>query len=79
MEILVVVLIWLVCGFIGSAIMSGKGHGSCGGWALGLLLGPIGIVIALLWRPTIESEAERQLEIDREIRRRRDQGRRGPP
>ena len=50
MEVLFVV-VWLVCGAIGAAIMSGKGRSGVGGFALGVLLGPIGLIIALLLSP----------------------------
>ena len=45
MEFLV---IWLVCGLIAAAIASGKGRSGCGGFAIGILLGPLGIVWALV-------------------------------
>lgn len=48
MELLV---IWIVCGVIGGLIMSNKGRSGCGGVALGGLLGPLGIVLALVTRP----------------------------
>ena len=65
MEILVILVIWLGCGVVGAMIMSGRGRSGCGGFALGVLLGPIGLIIALLVRPSEEHEAERQLEIER--------------
>ena len=46
MEILII--IWLLFGVAAAAIMGNKGRSGCGGFALGFLLGPIGIVIALL-------------------------------
>ena len=70
MEIFVLVLIfWIVFGVVGAMIMSGKGRSGCGGFALGVLLGPIGLIMALLFRPSEENEAERQLRIE-EIKRR---------
>ena len=56
MEVLFVV-VWLVCGAIGAAIMCS----GVGGFALGVLLGPIGLIIALLLSRSEENEAERQL------------------
>jgi hypothetical protein len=47
MEILALV-IWLICGFICSSILSSGGRSSCGGFLLGFVFGPLGIVIALL-------------------------------
>jgi len=46
MEILLI--IWIVCGVIGGMILSNKGRSGCGGFALGFLLGPFGIIIALV-------------------------------
>ena len=64
MEILIFIVIWLVFGAVGAMIMSGKGRSGCGGFALGVLLGPIGLIVALLMRPSDENEAERQLRIE---------------
>jgi len=41
------VLIWFCCGIIASMIAKNKGNDGCGGFILGLILGPIGIIIAL--------------------------------
>jgi hypothetical protein len=46
MEVLLV--LWLLCGIAGGIILSNKGRSGCGGFALGFLLGPIGLVIALV-------------------------------
>ncbi|MEI9927735.1 MAG: zinc ribbon domain-containing protein [Sphingomonas sp.] len=46
MEILVI--IWLVFGFAAMAVMQNKGRSGCGGFALGFLLGPFGLIIALV-------------------------------
>ena len=72
MEIVVVLLIWLAFGVVGAMIMSGKGRTGCGGFALGVVLGPIGLIVAMLFRPSVENEAERQLRIEELKRRRRD-------
>ncbi len=72
MEIIVVLIIWLAFGAVGAMIMSGKGRTGCGGFALGVALGPIGLIIAMLFRPSVENEAERQLRIEELKRRRRD-------
>lgn len=37
-------IFWVICGFIGAAIGSNKNMG-CAGFLLGVLLGPIGIII----------------------------------
>ena len=64
MEILIFLVIWIAFGVIGAMIMSGKGRSGCGGFALGVVLGPIGLIMALLMRPSEENEAERQLRIE---------------
>ncbi len=69
MEILLIILIWLGCGVVGAMIMSGRGRSGGAGFALGVLLGPIGLIIALLIRPSIEHEAQRQLQIEAVKRR----------
>ena len=47
MIVFVCILGWIVCALVGAALASEKGRGSHG-FLLGLLFGPIGIVIALL-------------------------------
>ncbi len=46
MEILLV--IWGLFGVAAAVVMNNKGRSGCGGFALGFLLGPIGLVIALV-------------------------------
>ena len=43
---LLIVAIWVACGFAAAFITKGKNRGSALGWILGLVLGVIGIVIA---------------------------------
>jgi len=38
------VVVWIICGVLGGMIGSGKGKKGMG-WALGLILGPIGVII----------------------------------
>jgi len=55
---MIYVILWLVCAFIGMSIGKGKGKGGAG-FALGLFLGPIGIIIiALMKEDTAKVEAE---------------------
>jgi len=42
------VIIWLFCGVIAGAIYKGKGRSQGAGFLAGLLLGPIGILLALV-------------------------------
>ena len=46
MEILLI--IWFLFGIAGGVVMANKGRSGCGGFALGFLLGPIGLIIALV-------------------------------
>ena len=41
-----IVIIWICFGIIGAMIASSKGNSGFGGFLLGILLGPIGILIA---------------------------------
>ena len=43
----IAVLIWIVCGIASAVIMDKKGKSGCLGFFLGVLLGPIGVLIAL--------------------------------
>ncbi len=45
MEFLV---IWLVCGIIAAVIAMNKGRSGCGWFLVGVLLGPLGIILALV-------------------------------
>ena len=38
--------IWFCFGIVGAMIAGGKGNSGCGGFVLGVLLGPIGLLIA---------------------------------
>lgn len=40
--------LWLLTGIAAAIVMQNKGRSGCGGFALGFLLGPIGLVIALV-------------------------------
>lgn len=54
------ILLWLLCGVAGGVILSNKGRSGVGGFALGFLLGPIGLVIAVFMKadqPALEEEA----------------------
>lgn len=59
-------------------VMAGKGRTGLGGFVLGIALGPIGLIIALLIRPSEESEAEREMRVD-QIKQARLEGRPDPP
>jgi hypothetical protein len=46
MEILLI--FWLLFGVAAMLVMQNKGRSGCGGFALGFLLGPFGLIIALV-------------------------------
>jgi hypothetical protein len=60
MEVLIV--IWLLLGVAGGVILSNKGRSGCGGFALGFLLGPIGLIIALVMSQDHRELEKRQLD-----------------
>ena len=62
----------LVCCVIGGAIGSGKGQGGAGAW-LGLLFGPIGVLLCLTMKPTPAFAAARAEAIEAERARIREQ------
>ncbi len=43
---MVFIIIWICFGVVGAMISNGKGNDGCGGFILGLLLGPIGLLIS---------------------------------
>jgi len=45
----VLLLIWVLCGFFGAAVAEKRNRTLVEGALLGLLLGPIGVLIVLLW------------------------------
>jgi hypothetical protein len=54
---------WLFCGVLASSILSGRGSSGLGGFALGLLFGPIGIIIAALWPVSPKALEEKSLQV----------------
>ena len=59
---LVILIIWLLFGVAGGMILSNKGRSGCGGFALGFLLGPIGLVIALVMQTDHKELEHRSLQ-----------------
>ena len=65
MEVILKVIIpfiWLLCGIAAASIASNKGDRGCFGFILGILLGPIGVIIALLSSPKQAKLDERALK-----------------
>jgi len=44
-------VLWFVCGFAGALIRQHKGGSAAAGAALGFLLGPLGVLIAIMTKP----------------------------
>ncbi len=40
--------VWILCGIISAVIGSNKGRSGCGWFAIGFLLGPFGLILALV-------------------------------
>jgi len=45
---MIYVIIWILCGLAAAAVYSGKGGSPVSGFLIGILLGPIGLIIALI-------------------------------
>lgn len=67
------IVVWLVCGFIAGTIASSRGRGFGVWFVVGILLGPLGVLVALFVSRTPEAEAKRQVEVDA-ARRQLEQG-----
>jgi hypothetical protein len=52
------IVIWICLGIVGAMIASSKGNSGCGGFILGVLLGPIGLLITFF--SSDDEEAKRQ-------------------
>lgn len=59
MEFLV---IWLVCGIIAAIIGTNKGRSGCGWFLVGVLLGPLGIILALVVAKDTEEVEKRNIQ-----------------
>ncbi len=52
-------IVWLVCGFICSVIAGSKGRSAGGFFLMGLLLGPLGVIVAAVL-PRNENQIEKE-------------------
>ena len=48
MDTLLIMFVWLLCGLWAGSINKGKGHSYAAGFILGVLLGPIGVILAAI-------------------------------
>jgi hypothetical protein len=53
------IIIWLLFGIISAAVASNKGRSGCGWFAMGVLLGPFGFILALVV-PRDEEKVEKK-------------------
>ena len=65
--VLIFLLVWVAFGVIGAMIMSKKGRSGVGGFLLGICLGIIGLIVALVMSPSLDHEVERRREIERRM------------
>lgn len=64
-----IVAVHVVFGIISARVAGGKGRDPLLGFALGLLLNIFGLIIAMMMRPSIEAEAQRRIQVEREYKR----------
>ena len=69
--IVALVAVHIVFGIISARVADGKGRDPLLGFALGLLLNIFGLIIAMMMRPSIEAEAQRRIQVEREYERQR--------
>jgi hypothetical protein len=55
------IVFWLICGVIAYYIYQGKGRAGCWGFLVGFMLGPLGIVYALVRSPDTRRSEELQV------------------
>jgi hypothetical protein len=56
------VAIWFLFGIVAAVVASRKGRGGCSWFALGFLLGPFGLILALVVGPNQQAVEQRALE-----------------
>lgn len=52
MDIYVLGAIWLVCAILGAVLASARKTSPIAGFALGLILGPLGVILVLVQKPS---------------------------
>jgi len=65
---MIFVLIWLVCGIVAGVLAEQKGRSGCGWVVLGLLFGPLAILVVVVASPN-EQKRERAGLQSRQLRR----------
>ncbi len=64
-----VLLLWFLCPFIGTAVGSTKGRAS-EGFFLGLFLGGLGVLIVAVMNSTAQAQARREVEVAKAVQER---------
>lgn len=64
-----IIVVHLVFGIISARVASGKGRSADLGFLTGFLLNTLGLIIVMLMRPSVEAEARRRIEVEREYER----------
>ena len=59
-----VIIFWLICGLIAAYLYRNRGRSELAGFLGGLLLGPLGIILALVTPPDKRALEKRQKEIE---------------
>jgi hypothetical protein len=62
MDLMGYVILWLICGFIAGAIYNNKGRSALTGFLAGVLLGPLGVILALVSGNDKKGLARREAE-----------------
>lgn len=60
--LLLITVVWFVCGIAAAAVAANRGRSGCGGLLLGVMLGPIGLAIVLLMQPADGAMTERAVQ-----------------
>jgi len=55
-------VVWLVCGIIAAIVASNKGRSGCGWFLIGVLLGPLGFILALVVSKNEPRTEERSIQ-----------------
>lgn len=58
---MIYLIIWIVCGIIAGAVYSNRGRSGISGFLIGVLLGPLGIILALVSKPNTQELESRSL------------------
>ena len=72
--IVAVIVVHIAFGIVSGGVALGKGRSFDLGFLAGFLLNVFGLIIVMLMRPSIEAEAQRRIEVEREYERQQRSG-----